>query len=787
MARSLVLFGLYSLLPPLGNSFVPPRHSFPLDSDSIEFQTTSWSKTSRNTVLFQQAPPTTDPDEDDSSVSSSSSFSKPNQNVPIKPSTTLQEQSKWQSLTRAALGLESSSSLTSLELLGTTTLVTTTISNNNGNGQLCLVVGQERWTSSGTPQQQQQPALIIPLIRDSYLQPLEAAVHGQPVVGGEFRLLRLNANLVNRDNGLWDNVPWSSWTVDTVNQRNIDGAGNVIAAQFHMGKRDAYNVMMGKDWFTYYQRSTSSRAVSSLAQQLRTVVSASKTPNDNHDKEEDTDRQSRHALAMRLVEFQIREVELEVAELDYQLAVARVQTPDQVTVLEFQKEEVLVGLQALQDQWKELVETDPSNSQTPSSKEKDDDDRGLMERILKLVDKRQPAPYRGATGYAPYQGKTAEHEGSPQTFTSSYQMLANIMENQLKAQVIGCVLENTSLLDGTVVVGGALVLQRQTAQKQVSILGQAYTVNDEEQDYGNPGITGGETIVVECQADEAIGMSLVCPNLALQIETNLWEAWTVMAEPGEPQNNRDKTSSSSSSSVLEQWRVMDTELSLLMEGQARNTSATERVAPIRVPRTATSLYDTMIAQLTRSDQSSPSSSEDETFSTDNPVKTLSQLDSMTNSEKAQTLLSMSTFQGRLPRPRTIRQAQQANSKQDEVNNPLDELLLPRIDESVRRQYRIRQAQQRGDTDLVQALEQEKSSRQQAQEAADTARALGQDQEADRWQQEAELLESLRADVTQDEGSYSRFLDRDEWYERERQKTARRANKKKFGTLLDGIE
>jgi hypothetical protein len=31
------------------------------------------------------------------------------------------------------------------------------------------------------------------------------------------------------------------------------------------------------------------------------------------------------------------------------------------------------------------------------------------------------------------------------------------------------------------------------------------------------------------------------------------------------------------------------------------------------------------------------------------------------------------------------------------------------------------------------------------------------------------------------------LDRDDWYERERQATAKRVKKSSFGTLLDGIE
>ena len=33
-----------------------------------------------------------------------------------------------------------------------------------------------------------------------------------------------------------------------------------------------------------------------------------------------------------------------------------------------------------------------------------------------------------------------------------------------------------------------------------------------------------------------------------------------------------------------------------------------------------------------------------------------------------------------------------------------------------------------------------------------------------------VYSAIRADITQDEGSYSRFLDKDEWYERQRRRT-----------------
>jgi hypothetical protein len=79
---------------------------------------------------------------------------------------------------------------------------------------------------------------------------------------------------------------------------------------------------------------------------------------------------------------------------------------------------------------------------------------------------------------------------------------------------------------------------------------------------------------------------------------------------------------------------------------------------------------------------------------------------------------MSNFEGKLPRPRVLRTIDNTAR-----SNPLDDLLLPLVDESVRRQYRIRDAELRGDTELVRELQNEKSRRQVAKEKA---------QQAERW-------------------------------------------------------
>ena len=70
-----------------------------------------------------------------------------------------------------------------------------------------------------------------------------------------------------------------------------------------------------------------------------------------------------------------------------------------------------------------------------------------------------------------------------------------------------------------------------------------------------------------------------------------------------------------------------------------------------------------------------------------------------------------------------------------------------------------------------------------------ARDRGDEDGAPAWEDEAELQANLRADMTQNEGKYSRFLDREDWYERVRLAHAERCNNKKksFGNLLDGLD
>ena len=213
--------------------------------------------------------------------------------------------------------------------------------------------------------------------------------------------------------------------------------------------------------------------------------------------------------------------------------------------------------------------------------------------------------------------------------------------------------------------------------------------------------------------------------------------------------------------TLRRWKP-DQDLALLVEGQARNQSRSQEPSPLRIPRTTPSLFDSLFDSLFEPRSSDPSQTRSPLFPTDNPVRSLDEYDSLSDSDKARTLMTLSNFDGKLPRPRVLRAGANNNESNGKGPGPLDDLLLPLIDESVRRQFLIRDAERRQDFDTVRELKDQKSRRQAVLELANEAKEVGNDDAAALWETEAEFYASLRADVTQDEGSYSRFMDQDEW-------------------------
>jgi hypothetical protein len=659
------------------------------------------------------------------------------------------------SLIESIMALPSGKSLLATQIVGQAQLAT---SRNQTRTCAVLTSDDEEDASTKTP----RPCLFLPLNGPDQLKLLSFVLLNKPI--SKTKLMGLNTLLVNRDDALFDNLPWSTWTVDPA-QRNRDAAGNALNERFHFGKRDAYNRFMGKDWHG------ESIATGNLALRLESsIAAASVEADDPSGGKPQQPGDEAASLAKRILELQIRELEMDSAECDYQLAVSRTNDPDQMESLQSTKENCLNQLEISQRRLHEVLETPAStrNSATWIASVID----GIVARTADS--KKNSAPYRGATGYTPMLESRDDPDKNKRSYTSPYDFMKEVIEDQLNAQVIGALLENSSLLNGTLALGGAIILRRLVATKSVTIAGESLQISDDEEDFGNAGVLGGETMLVECNADEAIGMSIAC-SVHLRIESDVWERASLM---GEPQSVARPTEGGPSiAEALPIWKPLDPELSVLAEGQAGNQSTTERVSPLRVPRSTTSLFDTLL-EPSNNDESRSSA----LFPTDNPVQSLSEYDKLSNDDKTRTLMGMSNFEGKIPRPRVLRTIDNSDK-----SNPLDDLLLPLVDESVRRQYRIRDAELRGDTELVRELQNEKSRRQVAKEKAEQAREKGIDDVAERWDQEADVYSDLRADVTQDEGSYSRFLDRDDWYERDRQSHAKKVDKKKFGTLLDGLE
>jgi hypothetical protein len=651
-------------------------------------------------------------------------------------------QALQQAQTQAALvdalmtgGSASDSSLVPIYLQGQGRLPVSTNSNNNATQLVLYVTGNSAHDESSPACR----SLLIPLASRNQLELILFARSKRNL--SKTVLLQLNTLLINRDNGLFDNLPWAIWSVDP-QLRNRDAAGNLIDAKFHLGKRDAYYRFMGKDW------QGKSAAIGNLALRLKYSLESDDAEEPSSNKESST------SLAQRILELQLKELQMDLSQMESDLAIARNNNHPNLQQLEQDQVELLKSIVESKTKFADLTQ-DPQPSLVAN----------VLEQIAQWTTQEgvNEAPYRGAMGYAPrLDTENDVQESLRRPYTSPFDLLKEILEDQLNAKVIGCVLEQTSLLQGNLALGGAVILQRIVATKTVELAGESVTVNTPEEEYGNEGVQGGETMIVECDSDEAIGVALSF-GVPLKVESDIFERAAILAEPAgtTPQTQNIWE-------TLPMWTPVEGDMVLQMEGE--NTTATANsVSPISIPRTTTSLFDSILE---------PKPANSPMFPSDNPIQSLQQIDELSDSQKAKTLLEMSNFKGRLPRPRVVRNAE---------TNPLDQLLLPLADESVRRQYALRDAERRGDMDALEQLKAQKSPRQRAKEQAQEARESGADEVADQWESEAEFLANLRADVTQDEGSYSRFLDRDDWYERERQATAKRVKKSSFGTLLDGIE
>ena len=619
------------------------------------------------------------------------------------------------------------------------------------------------------------PALPVPLPEPtvSRLKIISFAYRNVPI--SKSLCLTLNPLLTNRDGSLWDNLPWSTWSIDP-DRRNYDAAGNTILERYHLGKRDAYNRMMGKDW------PGRSLSVGNLVAKAMYLLESDDDGDEGGDGNAESfgtdapvvfDDDAAHSLARRILEMEAREARYEAADAEQSLAVLRAELvlsegdgiwevandADRWALAgaEDRLDDARSRISAAEEALKAL-DAPPGGMGNFSSEV-----QTLLSGLLSaLTDDKPKAPYRGAIGYQPTIDSREEMlRKSVLPYTGPYDLLLEIIQEQLNADIIGTAIENTSLFQGTLILGGVVVLRRRGRKREVIIDGEIAVAEDEDDDFGNYATTGGQTFLVECDADEAIGMALAA-GVGVSVDRDIWDG------AGTTVTNVIKAGRSDRKSVMEaitEMEAVGAGASIETLGSAPTTSE-ERITP-QAPKTTNAFFDIF----SESPLPSPGSSRPSMFPTDNPVQTLAEYDALSDEGKARILLSLPSFEGRLPRPRTLREARVGagpNSSDLSANaallDPLDELLVPLVDESVRRSVLIRDAEQRGDEAEARALREERSPRQRAKEEADRAREseLGGDGEAEMWDEKADLLGGLRADVTQDEGSYSRFLDKDEW-------------------------
>jgi len=637
-------------------------------------------------------------------------------------------------------------------------------------------------------------ALPIPISQSSYttntLKLLSTTYTNQPL--SKSVLLSLNSLFTNRDNGLYDNLPWSTWSIDPqLTER--DAANNTIDEKYTMGKRVAYQRLMGKDW------QGRSLSLGNLILKVRYLLERDDDDDDDDiDKgrdtddsgEEDTDDSDMlYSLSKRLLQLEIKEAQMYIAECEQRVAIATNNneeddgTGSDIDEATEQLDKARERLQLAETSLDELNKTDNTSSSKQSKTP-----QSLVTSILdKFTKQDNPPPYRGAIGYPAKQDTKQEMlEDSVLPYSSPYELLLEIIDEQLNSKVIGCVLEPTSLIEGNLVLGGALLLQRKGVVKTTSISGESISYTDDDDELGNKGVLPRSMYAVECYADEAIGMAMAA-NMPIfveedihtragqiEVELDIEQADSIKEDNGNEENQVvESMDSLSFTNRIPLVRPIDESyLSSQVEGE--RISSEKESNQVRIPLTTNpDFFD--------GSQAPSSSSSRSVFSTFNPVKSLGEYDELTDDAKARLLLKLESFTGQLPRPRAVRMSSNSN------NGPsiLDEMLIPLVDETIRRQYRIRDAERRNDIQEVERLRKEASPRQEAlerlQQAKEEEELLGIDnEEAIRLaEEEAELYKALRADITQDEGAYSQYLDRDEWYERETQARIQRERERQL--------
>jgi hypothetical protein len=663
-------------------------------------------------------------------------------------------------------------------------------------------------------------ALPIPMSQERYRQflPLLVATrHNVPM--SKTKCLQLNSILINRDNGLFDGLPWAEWTILSSSNRDFDATGkNRAAKKFRTGKKDAFDRFMGKDWpgRSWSLGNLAQKALNEMKGGAPTARKGDETASKNAEgcSEEDDvldtppSTFNKESLLRRVLEMDLKEAKSELAEAEQIFAVHVREHGDEVEAselvplsIDFVFQERLQYQQSLVNAQQRVKETTQAllglsnNTTDGSTGDKKGRNEGgtrntkldmeaqpssegitgllesIVERSLRAIDgKNNTAPYRGAYGYAPTIDTWDEMSGKSVDQIYPYKgpmnLLMEILGTQLRSTVVGTVLENASLEQGAVQLGGAGVLQRRPPPKGsrgTTVLGGEMVdvpVENSKTERYNDEVQTGDVRIVECDTEEAVVWAMATDR-SVSIDPSLYEALSVPLDRVMLNRKDDDTSAVKEGTAEALPWVVVNERALeerYQNSETSSSSSTKKTSTSsesnsdRRPQTTSALFG-----------GGNNGSSDSMFASSaivDKIQSAEELDAMSISNKARILQETDSFKGTLPRPRVLRLSGGSSA-------PIDRLMLPLMDEAVRNQVLIRDAEARGDMAIANQLRRQRSRRHVAKDLAQSSTADDNSALANVWQEEADLAKSLRADVTQDEGSYSRFLDKDEWYERDR--------------------
>lgn len=661
----------------------------------------------------------------------------------------------------------SSSAFVSLSLVGIGEMPTTASSDDGKMEHIqCLFLSDR---SLSGPEDKVY-ALPVPLKYPELLPIIEASRLNRSM--SKVRCLALNSKFVNRDDGLFDNLPWKEWGLSY----ELDAAGNIVDEKYRFGKRDAFDRFNGKDW------PGRSFSIGNLA--ARVMYEMNLDDGGELPDEAKFGVSAIESLAMRILKVELKEARYLLAEAEENLAIARAtnHSGKSTSTFEPMSQNILPLEEELVQRKVVVSELEDTLAKMDSKKSSSDTSlfmKNLLQSMIDMTygessvgDQSKRPPYRGAYGYAPYVDSRKEmFANSILPYSGPFDLLCELINDQLRADVVGLVLEDTWLLDG-LIIGGACAIERKPLieEKTVRIEEENIVYQTEVEDTKADLVSSKDTQIVECDSEEVIAMAAHL-NYPISVEKEIWNDTKIRISTNQKQNKSlenipvvvpldeyelEKQSSSTPSSSVDEEPTNDKEESMFSG-----------------IKTTSSLFDRP-------------SNDDNLFRKNIPVPSLGYFDSMNIREKAALLLSLESFKEKLPRPRIIREYEIRRRTSKNIRNPLDNLLLPLIDESVRRQYERREALRSGDLKKAELLQINRSRRQQAKELADAAKRDGNVALEELWNEEADFFTDIRADATQDEGSYSSFLDKDEWYERDRRAQAKKLDKKKFGNLFDGL-